>query len=222
MLVTEVKTLLRAYCDEPDETFLSVANVESYLARGYDEFRRKVSALDPYIFINEIDISVSGSSYDLALPTNPVILLGPKVPVGTQRMMDLVSIRLQSSSAPYQGFQFKGTSGLKGILNTSRTYALVGTVLVFSESVSDTIVLSYIPEQDTDWAAGSFIDDLSMFHDMIALYAFKQYQIRDSAYNKQLMTHLAQREAELSGYVVDRNVDASHYIQRTMGSYEGF
>lgn len=222
MLVAEVKDLFRTYCDEPDETFLSGANVDTYLARGYDEFRRKVTALDPYVYAQDVSFAVTNDSYDLADAANPVVLLGPNVPAGGDRMMDLVSIRLQSSSANYQGFQMKGTAGLKGILNTYRTYALVGTRLVFSENVDDTIVVTFVPEQSVSWGTGTFIDDLSMFHDMIALYAFKQYQIRDSAFNKPLMTQLAQRETELSGYIVDRNVDASHYIQRTMDSYEDF
>jgi hypothetical protein len=222
MLVAEVKELFRAYCDEPDETFLSNANVNTYLARGYDVFRRKITALDPYTYAIDVNLVVTSDSYDLANVANPVVLLGANVPAGTLRMMELVAIRTQSSGDSYQGFQMKGTAGLKGLLNTYRTYTLVGTVLAFSESVDDTIILTYVPEQGTDWAAGTFIDDMSQFHDMIALYAFQQYQIREAEFNRPLMEQLGRRERDLDGYVVDRNVDASHYIQRTMDSYEDF
>lgn len=222
MLVADVKELFRAYCDEPDETFLSNANVNTYLARGYDVFRRKITALDPYTYAIDVNIAVTSDSYDLADVANPVVLLGPNVPGGTRRMMELVAIRTQSTGDSFQGFQMKGTAGLKGLLNTYSTYALIGTRLAFSESVDATIVITYVPEQDTDWAAGTFIDDMAQFHDMIALYAFQQYQIRDAAFNQPLMEQLKRRERDLDGYVVDRNVDASHYIQRTMGSYEDF
>ena len=103
MNVTEIKTLFRAYCDEPDETFLSNDNVVSYLQRGYDEFRRRITALNPYTFAIDVDITVSGTSYDLGSPASAVILLGPSVPAGVQRMMDLVSIRGKNVSSPYQG-----------------------------------------------------------------------------------------------------------------------
>ena len=211
MLVSEVKGLFRAYCDEPDETFLSDANVQSYLKQGYAEFRRKVTALDPYTYAIEVDIAVTGDRYDLADAANPVTILGANVPVTQRRMIDLVNVRTKTTESSFQGFQYKGTAGLKSLPNTYQTYTLMGTILAFSENI-DT----------TDWAAGSFIDDMAQFHDMIALYAFMQYQIRDVSVNKPLMMQLAKREQELAGYIVDRNVDASHYIQRTMDSYEDF
>lgn len=222
MLVSEVKALFRAYCDEPDETFLSDANVQSYLKQGYAEFRRKITALAPYTYAIEVDVAVTGDSYDLALATNPIIILGANVPGTQRRMVDLVSVRTKNSSNTYQGFQYKGAASLKSLPNTYQTYTLISTTLAFSENINSTITLTYVPEQDTDWAAGTFIDDMAQFHDMIALYAFMQYQIRDVSVNKPLMMQLAKREQELSGYIVDRNVDASHYIQRTMDSYEDF
>ena len=222
MLVSEIKGLFRAYCDEPDETFLSDANVQSYLKQGYAEFRRKVTALDPYTYAIEVEIAVTGDRYDLADATNPVTILGASVPATQRRMVDLVNIRTKTTESSFQGFQYKGAAGLKSLPNTYQTYTLMGTILAFSENIDTTITLTYVPEQDTDWAAGTFIDDMAQFHDMIALYAFMQYQIRDMSVNKPLMMQLAKREQELAGYIVDRNVDASHYIQRTMDSYEDF
>jgi len=219
MNVAEVKALFRAYCDEPDETFLSDANVVSYLQRGYDEFRRRITALSPYAFAIDVDIAISGTVYDLAAPTNPVILLGASVPVGVQRLVDLVAIRQQNTSAPFLGSQYKGGASVKAIMNAFRSYTLVGTKLVFSESVDNTLVITYVPESNINWTTGTFIDDMTQFHDMIALFAVQQYQIRDAAFNQPLMIQLKQRVQDLDGYVVDRNVDASHYVQKTMSSY---
>jgi hypothetical protein len=222
MNVAEVKALFRAYCDEPDETFLSDANVVSYLQRGYDEFRRRITSLSPYAFAIDVDVTISGTVYDLAAPTNPVILLGASVPVGVQRLVDLVAIRSKNSSVPFQGFQYKGGASVKAILNSYQSYALVGTKLVFSENVDNTLVITYVPESNINWTTGTFIDDMTQFHDMIALFAVQQYQIRDAAFNQPLMVQLKQRIADLDGYIVDRNVDASHYVQKTMSSYEDF
>tara|TARA_R100000808_G_scaffold3574_1_gene12574 strand:- start:350 stop:1018 length:669 start_codon:yes stop_codon:yes gene_type:complete len=222
MNVSEVKALFRAYCDEPDETFMSNDNVISYLQRGYAEFRRKITALNPYTFAVDVDITVTGTTYDLGSAASAVILLGPSVPAGGDRMADLVAIRAKNISTPYQGFQYKGTSSVKGLLNCYQTYTLQGTSLIFSEDVNDTLVLTYVPESTVDWSAGTFIDDMSQFHDMIALFAAQQYQIRDAAFNQPLMMQLQRRIQDLDGYTVDRNVDASHYVQRTMTSYEDF
>lgn len=220
MNVSEVKELFRAYCDEPDETFLSTANVITYLQRGYDEFRRRVTALNPYVFAIDVDITISGTFYDLADVANPVVILGPNVPAGQRRMLDLVSIRSKNASYPYLGWQYKGAASVKGLLNSYQSYTLQGTKLIFSEDTTGDVVLTYVPESDVDWAAGTFIDDMTQFHDMIALFAVQQYQIRDAAINQPLMLQLRQRITDLDGYVVDRNVDASHYVQRTMNSYE--
>ena len=222
MNVTEIKALFRAYCDEPDETFLSNDNVVSYLQRGYDEFRRRITALNPYTFAIDVDVAVSGTSYDLGSPTSAVILLGANVPVGVQRMMDLVSVRSKNTASPYQGFQYKGSSSVKGLLNSYQTYTLQGTNLIFSESVDSTLVITYVPESDVNWLTGTFVDDMAQFHDMIALFAVQQYQIRDAAFNQPLMMQLKQHMQDLDGYIVDRNVDASHYVGRTMNSYEDF
>ena len=197
MIVSQIVALFRAYCDEPDATFLTDADVTSYLREGYDEFRRKVSVLDPYVYAIDVDITVSADSYDLA---------------------DVANTNNIGS------YQYKGTSSFKGLINSYRTYLLMGTKLLFSENVGQTLTLSYIPEQNITWTAAStdLPDNLTQFHDMIALYATKQYQIRDAAINNPLMMQLQQRERDLEAYVVTRNIDGPHYIQRTIGSYEDF
>ena len=45
---------------------------------------------------------------------------------------------------------------------------------------------------------------------------------RDAAINNPLMVQLQQRERDLEAYVVTRNIDGPHYVQRTIDSYEDF
>ena len=229
MIVSQIVSLFRAYCDEPDATFLTDADVSAYLREGYDEFRRKVSVLDPYVFAVDVDITVNADVYDLADVANPVVLLGPDAnlnpgPPTAPRLMQLVSVRVQGNSNNIGSYQYKGTSTYKGLVNSYRTYLLMGTKLFFSENVGQTLTLSYIPEQNVTWTATStdLPDNLTQFHDMIALYATKQYQIRDAAINNPLMVQLQQRERDLEAYVVTRNIDGPHYVQRTIDSYEDF
>tara|TARA_R110000851_G_scaffold12291_5_gene42809 strand:+ start:766 stop:1443 length:678 start_codon:yes stop_codon:yes gene_type:complete len=223
MIVSEVVQLFRAYCDEPDATFLTNTDVSSYLREGYDEFRRKISTLDPYIFAIDVDIQVAGEVYDLADVTNAVVLLGPTVglnpgPPTFPRMMQLIGARLKRTNNTVGSSQLKGTSSLKGLADNYNTYLLMNTRLMFSESLQDEVTLSYIPEQTINWGPTSadFIDNMSQFHDMIALYATKQYQIRDAAINQPLMIQLNQRERDLDTYVVTRNWDGPQYVQRTI------
>jgi hypothetical protein len=229
MIVSQIVALFRAYCDEPDATFLTDADVTSYLREGYDEFRRKVSVLDPYVYAIDVNITVNADAYDLADVANPVVLFGPTAnlapgPPTAPRLMQLVGVRAQGNSNSIGSYQYKGTSSFKGLVNSNRTYLLMGTKLLFSENVGQALILSYIPEQNITWTAASadLPDNLTQFHDMIALYATKQYQIRDAAINNPLMMQLQQRERDLEAYVVTRNIDGPHYIQRTIGSYEDF
>ena len=89
----------------------------------------------------------------------------------------------------------------------SQRYILGGTVLRFSESQSgETVRIEYVPVSAVDWTrltAGDneFVDDFDAFHDLIALYAYKQYSIRDGAPNPELDGQLARREVELELYL---------------------
>ena len=62
----EVSRLFRRYTDEPDQSFLSDADVALYCKLGYDEFRQFVDSIDPHILARHVVISVAGSrTYDL-------------------------------------------------------------------------------------------------------------------------------------------------------------
>ena len=50
MTPTEVTTKFRQYIDEPDQTFVSDADVETYLDDGYREFRNIVCDINPMIY----------------------------------------------------------------------------------------------------------------------------------------------------------------------------
>jgi hypothetical protein len=68
--------------------------------------------------------------------------------------------------------------------------------------------------------AGQFIDDLDAFHDMIALYAYKQYAIADAATSEQIVGQLRIREGELIDYLSNRNTAGANYVQNvTSNSY---
>ena len=59
-----------------------------------------------------------------------------------------------------------------------------------------------------------------MFHDIIALLAYKQYAIRDANVNQPLMMQLGMRLRELEAYMNRRNFEGVQYVKRTSDSYE--
>lgn len=61
----QIAQLFRNYCDEPDQSFLTNADVALYCKLAYDEFRQYVDSIDPHILARHIVIQVAGPTYDL-------------------------------------------------------------------------------------------------------------------------------------------------------------
>tara|TARA_R100001594_G_scaffold77743_1_gene112302 strand:- start:5741 stop:5968 length:228 start_codon:yes stop_codon:yes gene_type:complete len=69
-------------------------------------------------------------------------------------------------------------------------------------------------------ASTDVVDDLSLYHDVVALLASKQYAIRDGAFNQPLMEQLGRRLADLEEGLTKRVVDAPQYVQRVLEANE--
>ena len=94
-------------------------------------------------------------------------------------------------------------------------------MLMFSESVTETFQLSYVPVSDVNWdAAGQYVDSLGPYHDLIALYAYKQYAIRDNAINQPLANQLAVREKDFKDYLSSPNHETNQYVNQDWSSYD--
>ena len=104
--------------------------------------------------------------------------------------------------------------------------------LRFSIPLTITLQLTYFPEPTAtgavpgpgsgyvDWTAGaSFIDNLSLFHDVIALLATKQYFILDGAINEPLVFQLQKRTADLIEYLNSRNYNGAQYVSQVRITY---
>ena len=113
-------------------------------------------------------------------------------------------------------------SNLRTLETDYECVALLGTVLNFSITISGTVLLTYVEEPDITWTSGgaAFIDNFGMFHDLIALYAYKQYAIRDAAANPVLLTQLEAREQHLRAHILSMRQEANQYVNRTDTSYD--
>ena len=221
LYVENVTGLFRAYTDEPDLTFMTNADVQSYLEMGYNEFRQKVTSMAPATYAVDVTITPTSSSYNLA--TDPVTILGA-TPTNT-RMVRLLSVR--SATPDIGAFIWTGVSSKRALQTAYRGYYLEGQVLHFNSSVDRSLKLQYVPESAVDWSintAGSnqYIDDLVEFHDIIALFAYRQYAIRDSSSSEQVERQLASRLRELESTLTRRNFDGPHYVAQTSATYEDY
>tara|TARA_R110000822_G_scaffold6306_8_gene26802 strand:+ start:9514 stop:10182 length:669 start_codon:yes stop_codon:yes gene_type:complete len=217
-----VKGLFRAYIDEPDGTFVTSADINLYLDRGYDEFRLRVNNYDSDFYAVDIDISVTANNeYDLSSTgTEAVTLVGPAPSVGASAaMIRLNMVRATSTSGSGRGFIYRAVSGMRALDSAYQSWAMQNTKLLLSEVTSGTLRLSYIPVASVGWdVAGEFIDSLGPFHDLIALYAYKQYAIRDNADNGPLRIQTEIRERDFKGYLSQHNHETNQYVNQVWNS----
>jgi len=66
MNTQNVATLFRTYCDEPDESFLSTADVALYCKIGYDQFLAFIDEVNPYVRLRGTPVILANArTYDL-------------------------------------------------------------------------------------------------------------------------------------------------------------
>ena len=221
LYVRNVTSLFRAYTDEPDLSFLTSADTQTYLEIGYNEFRQKVTSLAPATYAVDVTITPSGTTYNLA--TGAVKILGSSPT--SARMSRLLSIR--NATPDIDPFIWTGASSKRALQTTYRGYYLEGQLLHFSADTTAPLKVQYVPESTVDWTNSAsheneYIDDLVEFHDIIALLAYKQYAIRDSSTSEQIQRQLSMRMRDLESTLLRRNFDGPHYVARTDTTYEDY
>jgi hypothetical protein len=208
MMVEEVAALYRRYMDEPDQTFVDNAQMATFLSLAYDDFRSIVVEMDAYVYAaSHTVLLASARTLDLT-----GVLFGAAAPAAT-KLYQLVDIyAVDSVALPNTVFRrLSPAVNLKSTYDGRTDYGLKGPTLFFSDEYSGTIRIDYIPEQNINWAAGVaagtnvYIDDLNRFHDLIALIAYLQYAIIDSAEQPQLVALLIRRQTQLRAYLEARS-----------------
>lgn len=227
MTTIEVADIFRNYCDESDATFLDDAQVANYLNIGYNQFRKIVTEQDNNFYYRSVVITPSTSSYDLAASTNPVRIMG-EFPTDLP-MYRLLRVSYSSgifNTNNNQPIYLKPGRSTVDVLAGINMYVLLGSQILFSNNVDGNILIEYIPKAlintglapappapvgtiltDPIFTVASitttprFIDDLSEYHDIIALLAYRQYAIKDFASNPVLETHRTERMEDLKDYL---------------------
>ncbi len=209
MLVDEVYNLYRLYMDEPDETFVNQAIASGFLDLAYRDFRSLVVSTDPYIYTASVTFTLAASRIQTLVGT----ILGAGAPAA-DRMYELRDLWWTDAAGTYAYGRLKPGSAAEELVDGRCDYVLIGDSLVFNVERSGTLRVNYIPEPNVDWAtiAPTYIDDLHSFHDMIALIAYLQYAIIDSAENPQLLALLAKRTQQLREYLENRSGGISERV----------
>ena len=137
-------------------------------------------------------------------------------------MVSLNNVRYTNTAGTTRGRMFRMVSNLRTLETDYESVSLINTVLTFSVTISGSLLLTYVPDPSITWASGSttFIDNFGMFHDLIALYAYKQYAIRDAAANPIIFSQIKDREQRLQAHVLSMRQEGSQYVNRVETSYD--
>ena len=213
MTPAQVAAKFRQYIDEPDQTFVSDADAEVYLSDGYREFRNLVCDINPMIYNEIATITLSSArTHDLAAVAPKLLGAsadppGPMVRLNAIRRVDTdgnVTQRLEAVSNP------------QSLDVVPSSYYLANTVLRFSSSLTGSYKIDYVPDKAITWTGGAptaFLDDLTSFHDLVALLAYRQYAIIDGAESEPVLRQAATRMREFQEYLQARAFDGYDYVQ---------
>ena len=216
MNTTDVREMFKSYADESDRTFLTDAQITLYLKEGYNDFRRSVCAVDPFIYATEFLFTMPTSGIlDLTTTT-------PKLPGDAagdaaagfklERLLRLARINDLTNNEVINYLDAAPSESHLGI--NFQSYAFVQNKIITYATGTSTYRLEYVPYHNVDFSAASgFIDNLDNFHDMIPLYAYSRYAIRDGADNSQILQELGRKASDLAMFLeTGRSREGSQYI----------
>ena len=213
MTPAQVATKFRLYIDEPDQTFVSDDDVETFLDDGYREFRNIVCDVNPMIYNAIQDVTLSDVNvFDLV--TGSPSFLGA-TPTATAGRLVRINGFNQVNSDGDVTTRFTGLTNPTSLGIVGSSYYLAGPRLMFSRRLTGTFQMNYVPEGNVTWTGtpSTYIDDLNTFHDLIALLAYKQYAIIDGAENQPLLRQALARRTEFFEYLQARAHDGGDYVQ---------
>lgn len=209
MLTNQVAELYRAYTDESDATFLSDADVVTFLNVAYMQFRQIVLNQDNFYFSTRVQINLNNQvSYNLSSTgPEPVTILGP-TPTNP-KMTRMLRVGTDDGSGNLtSSIYLRPARSTVELTNDIMRYMLEDTILRFSGVTDQLINIEYVPEAGNVFTIGNIqagagvdIDNLTDYHDLIALLAYRHYAIKDFNNNPVIELQMAERKEELINYL---------------------
>lgn len=213
--LSDITAQMMFYVDETDPTFLNSSMAQLCVKNGYSEFVRTCQQVDPELFMTQVTINlVNQRTYDLGDPANNPCITGPTLnPPTALPFLRLVDVSYLWQANPlrlvpwtkvetYKQYAAMTNNTWMNIAWVPGYYILVKNTLEFPTALTAQFVLHY---QYDPWPktpiAGSYIDDLGQFADLIALLAAKVYAARDGTVNPALTALIADRKMQLLEYL---------------------
>mgnify|MGYP003144413772 FL=1 len=207
----DVREMFKSYADESDTTFLTDAQITLYLKEGYNDFRRVVCDIDPFIYSKEFLFTMPTSGILDLTATTPALLGSAAVaPNKLERMLRLARVNDLTNN---EVIRYLDSMPSERTLNTW-CYTFVNKKIITYATDTAAFRLEYVPFHDVNFAAASdYIDDLDGFHDMIPLYAYRRYAIRDGADNIALLQETERKVKDLNKFLESgRSREGSQYV----------
>ena len=218
----QVKEMFKSYTDESDTTFLTDAQINLYLSEGYNDFRRAVCDIDPFIYsIDFLFTMPDTGTFDLkeavTQPDGAAVRLLDKTKIlpatAGKKLERLLRVARINDTINNQVIRYMDSSPSERNLNDF-SYAFVNDKLITYSSGTLSYRLEYVPYHNVDFGvADDLIDHLEGFHGMIPLYAYSRYAIRDGGDNPQIRQEIMRRLADLKSYLESgRSREGSQYV----------
>lgn len=181
MLVEEIAALYNTWVDVGKVSW-HASELTTILKVGYNMFRLKVIEQQPMIYAASADIAVSGYTYDLRAGVVSVLGATPT----NVRMEKALELRFIESNGRVGGLIKLMADPFQIMQESSAAACLRASKLEFNFSGNDTFRFWYVAESIVNWTKTNvdddeFVDDLSAYHELIAMYAAEYYGIRDGA-----------------------------------------
>lgn len=165
---SQVIELFRQLVSQPDFNFLTPTMAEQMCARGYEKFRDQVTQINPRFYAHSVNLSFTTYYYDLA--TGPVIIMGGGTLTAPRLDRPLVLGYYVTNRLQYEYARANSIDNL-GVLQ----YALQNTKLYVQSLPAVPLTFWYNPVSEVDWSVDEYIDNLTQYHYLIALYAVQEY-----------------------------------------------
>lgn len=231
MYVNQVGNFMRMLVDDPNQVFLSQARLAIFLEQAYLQFHSQVTQEAPEVFEILYTPPAPSGVYELDLDG---ILFGPTpTQRRCQRITRIVAIDPSSGqligilqpAASFETLNPNTASSMQLRIYPNLRWWLDGRKVRFSGAITQTIQIWYVPDPNVDWVVGltnnnTYIDDLTQFHDIIALKAAQFYYAADGAPNPKLDSMLGMRLSELDQYFANtRSGRGSRYVLDETGEF---
>ena len=151
MTIKEIAELLRAYTDEPDQTFMSNDDVKAFLGQGYREFRDLVTKIEPNAYAITATFTLTNTFFIDLATTNVTFadltvgtVLGNSATDG-KKLRQVITLASTSSTNPSGQYNYIPVSSSQALQTTSSSYMLAGSKLTVSGNVMSPFAMAYVP-----------------------------------------------------------------------------